>query len=271
MLLLAYAAYVDSGTRKRIASLTLALLLVTPLSVLAARWQWSRHLERDALNAAVVQAETTAPVPWHRLFNHCAPTSKCEWRRVIAVGTWQSEHTLLVRKQVVNGNVGFTVFTPFRTIDGITLFVLRGWVPTASASIAQAPSGQQRVILRVRTVRSSGEIQPSDLPPGQINFVDPSKMIRLVGDMDTNTSTTDGDAMSPNALVFVDSVVFELIEPVPDGLVALPWPELTSGPHVSYFVQWILIGLTGVVVYVRVFRSEVRLSRESGDDENGET
>lgn len=229
------------------AGLTVALILVTPLSIVAARWQWSRHLERDALNAAVVSAETTAPVPWQQLAQR-GVTAGAEWRRVTANGKWRTDQQWLVRKQVVDGEVGFTVLTPFITDDGATLAVLRGWVPSADAAIPPPPEGRVEVVLRLRLQHGDGEVRPADLPPGQINRVDPSML----------TQGARSDA------------VFELLDPVPDGLVALPWPELTSGPHVSYFVQWILIGLTGVVVYVRVFRSEMQLSREGDDAETPE-
>lgn len=231
---------VDRGTRQRIAGLTVALILVTPLSIVAARWQWSRHLERDALNAAVIHAETTKPVPWQQLAaRDVAPDA--EWRRVTATGKWRTDQQWLVRKQVVGGEVGFTVLTPFIADNGTTLAVLRGWVPSADAAVPPPPAGVVSVLLRVRLPHGDGAIRPSDLPAGQINRVDPRAL-------------TAGAS---------SGAVFELLDPVPGGLVTLPWPELTSGPHVSYFVQWILIGLTGVVVYVRVFRSEVRLARES--------
>lgn len=233
----------DRGTRQRLAGLTVALVLVTPLSVIAARWQWNRHLERDALNAAVIRAESTRPVDWTRLVQDGGVDTASEWRRVTATGTWVPSAQLLVRKQVVDGDVGFTVVTPLRTESGVTLYVLRGWVPSADVAVSTPPTGVVTVMLRVRLPHGDEPIRPDDLPPGQINRVDPATM---------GTSTVNA--------------VFELLEPVPKDLVALPWPELTSGPHLSYFVQWILIGLTGVVVYIRVFRSEVRLARDGGDD-----
>lgn len=249
---LAYAGAVDSGTRKRLASLTLALVLVTPLSVVAARWQWSRHLERDALNAAVLAAQQTAPVPVNAIGEGPGFGPAVQWRRVTAAGTWDASRQLLVRKQVVDGEVGFTVMTPFVADDGKWLFVLRGWVPSADTAIPAPPSGLQQVLLRIRSPHGDEPIRPSDLPPGQINRVDPMQLSELYQDDQTSVIVKD----SWNA-------VFELIDPVPAGLTPIPWPTLTEGPHVSYTIQWILIGLTGIIVYVRVFRSEWRISHES--------
>jgi cytochrome oxidase assembly protein ShyY1 len=231
---------VDRGTKQRIAGLTVALILVTPLSIVAARWQWSRHLEREALNAAVIWAERTKPTDWQQIAGREVGPS-AEWRRVTAVGKWRTDQQWLVRKQVVDGDVGFTVLTPFVADDGTTLAVLRGWVRSADDAIPAPPQGAVEIVLRVRLPHGEGAIAPSDLPAGQINRVDPRAL---------TAGATSG-------------AIFELLDPVPEGLVPLPWPELSSGPHVSYFVQWILIGLTGVVVYVRVFRSEVRLANQS--------
>ena len=238
---LTYAVGVDSGTRRRLLALTLALVLVTPLSVVAARWQWTRHLERDARNAAVTAAMAADPVPWQRLLaDGYSPTD--EWRRVQVRGTWEPNGQLLVRKQVVNRAVGFSVMTPLRAEDGTRFHVIRGWVSAADGPIPTAPAGEVTVVLRLRPVTGEGPMHPGDLPAGQVNRIVPAE---LAG---------DGRALP---------IVPELVDPVPEGLVAMPWPELSDGPHVSYTFQWILIGLTGIVVYVRVFRSEWRLSKEA--------
>ncbi len=221
----------------------MALVLVVPVSVVAARWQWHRHLERDAMNAAIIQSERTPPVPWQTL--ELSAARSAEWRRVTAHGEWLLDQQQLVRKSVVNGEVGFDVYTPFRDADGSILCVLRGWIPTADSTVPPpATSENATIVLRVRRATGTGPIRPSDLPSGQINRIDPK---------------AQGSAVP---------AVFELISPVPDGLVALPWPELTSGPHLSYFVQWILIGCTAVVVYFRVMVLEFRRPE---DDEIAES
>lgn len=233
----------DSGTRKRLASLTLALVLVTPLSVVAARWQWSRHLERDAQNQAVLNAERAQPVAWQRLLGD-GYSAADEWRRVSAIGRWQPGGQLLVRKQVVERAVGFTVMTPFITQDGTVLYVVRGWVRSSEDPIPATPAGDARIVLRIRAVTGEGPMGAADLPAGQVNRIDPADL-------------ASGAPFAP--------AIFELVDPVPEGLTALPWPELSDGPHVSYTVQWILIGLTGIVVYIRVFRSEWRISKGQAD------
>lgn len=242
--------------RRRLMSLTAALIVVLPLSVIAARWQWNRHVQRDALNAAVSQAERTAPIPW-RTLDGTTSAASLEWRQVTATGHWVPSRQLLVRRQVVDGDVGFSVLTPFDAVSEGTaeparLLVLRGWVPNTAqlSEVPVASTDTVTVTLRVREVHGEGVMRPSDLPAGQINFVDPEQF----------------DAAWWDGRESVDAV-FELLEPVPPGLTLLPWPTLSSGPHVSYFVQWILIGCTAVIVYVRVFRSELRLREQEEEAE----
>ena len=235
----------ERSMQRRIAGLTVALLFTVPLSVVAARWQWSRHLERDAMNAAVVASERTAPIAWQSLLRN-GYSSDLRWRQVSAHGQWLDEQ-LLVRKQVVNGNVGFTVLTPFKTDGGVVLYVQRGWVDESTSKPPAILKSALTVTLRIQAASSSRGPQPSDLPDGQINWIDPHTLASASG-----WETVDA--------------VFELVDPVDNGLVPLPWPQLTAGPHVSYTVQWVLIGITAVIVYIRVMWTEVVRRRPDEDE-----
>ena len=223
------------GTRKRIAGLTAALIVVVPLSVIAAKWQWSRHLARDARNAAVTAAMHTNPVSAATLLSDGYQAAD-EWRRVTLDGSWVDAEQLLVRKQTVEGKVGFTVLTPFKQVSGRLAYVLVGW--EADPQRVRLPAAPTQIVARLRPVTGDGPMRPADLPDGQINRVVPDELAGTV----------------PH-----DAVIFELVDPVPAGLTPIPLPELTDGPHVSYTGQWILIGLTAVVVYIRVVRRELHI------------
>lgn len=235
----------ERSMQRRIAGLTVALLFTVPLSAVAARWQWSRHLERDAMNAAVVASEQTAPIAWQSLLRN-GYSSDLRWRQVSAHGQWLDEQ-LLVRKQVVNGNVGFTVLTPFKTDGDVVLYVQRGWVDESTSKPPAISKSALTVTLRIQAASSSRGQQPSDLPDGQINWIDPYALASASG-----WETVDA--------------VFELVDPVDSGLVPLPWPQLTAGPHVSYTVQWVLIGITAIIVYIRVIWIEVVRRRQDEDE-----
>lgn len=227
--------------RRRLVALTVALIVVLPLSIVAARWQWTRHLERDTRNEQILASQaasvTTFPGPLGDGYQEAD-----RYRRVRVHGTFLFDEQLLVRKSVLDGNVGFHVMTPFLTDTGVRLYVIRGWSEQPPATNSVASSIPIDAVLRIDAVLPNGQMRPSDLPPGQINWIDPEQLAK-------------GRPFAP--------AVFDLVQPLDPNLIAIPGPETSSGPHVSYTFQWILIGLTAIVVYVRIMRRELQESREN--------
>lgn len=231
----------DSSIRRRVVALTLTVMLVLPLSVVAARWQWTRHLEREAMNVQIESVRTASVEPFPGALAD-GYQDRDRYRNVSAQGSFVFDEQQLVRKSVVNGAVGFNVMTPFLTHDGVILYVVRGWTAEAAVESIHASSVPMTVVLRIQAVQPNGDMKPKDLPPGEINWVDPDALAR-------------GRTHA--------SVVFELVDPIDPALVAIPAPITSSGPHLSYALQWMLIGITAVIVYVRLMRSEIQESREN--------
>lgn len=227
--------------RRRLTALTVALILVLPLSVLAARWQWSRHLEREARNTQISTAQASAPVAYPGPLADGYQDGD-RYRRVTAHGAFVFDEQLLVRKSVLDGTVGYNVMTPFLTDAGVRLYVIRGWSAEPPSVNVLASSVPMSVVLRIDSVFRNGVMRPADLPPGEINWIDPEALA----------------AGRPHA-----SALFDLMDPADPSLKMIPAPEISSGPHLSYTLQWILIGLTAVIVYVRVMRRELQESREN--------
>ncbi|MEY4347999.1 MAG: hypothetical protein RIS43_418 [Actinomycetota bacterium] len=220
---------------KRVIALTVALIVVTPLSVIAAQWQWNRHIERETRNNLIIQNAVADSVPWHQIAAQgVAPET--EWRTVTATGHFDVSRQKLWRKQPFNGEPGFIVITPFITKEGDELLVERGWVPAdgrnpAASADLQINAQEQDITLRIRQLTQNSEADPTDLPPGQTNS--PRTMM--------SNKTVDG--------------LFELISSqTTQRLTAIPLPELEAGPHLGYVGQWIIIGLSAIGVYITVMR-----------------
>ena len=228
-----------TSRRKRLLALTGTLLLVLPISAIAANWQWNRHLAREARNLQIAQADASEAIAYPGPLQDGYDDAD-RFRRLVVSGTWIPSEQLFVRKQVVNGSVGFGVVTPFMSDTGDVLFVQRGW--SAEPNADQPESTVVTITVRVQAVQPSGPMRPSDLPPGQVNWIDPTELA----------------AGKPHA-----DAVFDLIDPTDGTLVAIPAPEQSSGPHVGYTIHWILIGIAAVIIYVRLVRSEIY-----GVDEN---
>lgn len=219
--------------RKRILALTGTLLIVLPISAIAANWQWNRHLAREARNQQIELAASTLVTPYPGpLADGFQDTDR--YRKLTVTGSWLPDEELYVRKTVVNGSVGFGVMTPFRADTGEILFVQRGWndQPTSTAVAA----GPTRITVRIQAAQGDGPMRPADLPVGQINWIDPNEL----------------SASRPH-----DAATFELIEPSPADLVPLPAPTTSSGPHVGYTIHWMLIGIAAIIIYIRLLRSEI--------------
>ena len=220
---------------KRIIALSVALAIVAPISVVAARWQWNRHIERETRNnlitlnvqrpAADIASVVTASV-----------TAQQEWMSVSARGRFDPNKQKLWRKQPLNGEPGFIVITPFELITGQELLVARGWVaadgrnPTSSTSL-KIDAAEQTITVRIRLLPESSEPDPTDLPSGQ-----------------TNSPRT---MMSPQTIIGL----FELRDAAsPQTLTPIPLPQLEAGPHLGYVGQWIIICISAFVVYITVMR-----------------
>jgi cytochrome oxidase assembly protein ShyY1 len=236
--------------RKRILALTIALVIMTPLSAVAAKWQWNRHIERETRNALVT---TNAALPISQLedvLDGNTILSKNEWQRVEVVGHFDEEHQKLLRKQSLNGRPGFIVVTPFITNLNQRLLIERGWVagdgqiPDPATSLA-VDQEEQTITARIRILYGTAELDPKDLPPFQTNHI--------------------------STMLTADTVIayFELMDSASkEKLELLPWPELEAGPHLGYVGQWIIIGLSGIVVYIMVMRrlrEEYRSEHQASD------
>ena len=221
--------------KQRVIALTLALIVVTPLSAIAAQWQWNRHLERDARNELIVQNAVQDPVPVDGLVT-AAVTPNIEWRQVSISGHFEPSQQKLWRKQALYGEPGFIVITPFVGADGRRFLVKRGWVaadgkvPTPEVNLTVS-SQTQNIVVRARLLEKTSEPDPADLPAGQTN--NPATMLAK------NTVTG----------------LFELVSSdTAQTLTALDLPDRDAGPHVGYVGQWIIIGISAVGVYITVMR-----------------
>ena len=236
--------------RSQLVALTVAMLLMVPLTAIAARWQWNRYLERDVRNNLIVTNSHSNPVPAESLLSASTePKSGNEWAMVTAKGEYQQQDQKLWRRQPLNGAPGFIVVTPLVTESGLRVLVARGWVAAIGrdpdpASNLEITPGQHEVTGRIRLLSPGENTDPADLPDGV-----------------TNSPRTMLDPQTPIALI-------EMTNDDQDfALTLLPLPEISGGPHLGYVGQWILIGLGTIGVYIIV----VRRSREAAMKEKQET
>lgn len=112
-------------------------LLLIPCFVYLGYWQ----LDRAALKTELEQTFTNhlkAPIlPFSALFTTEDPeklAKKFRYRRVQVKGYFINQFTFFLDNQIVEGKVGYKVFTPFKPHDSPTLLLIdRGWVPIVNS------------------------------------------------------------------------------------------------------------------------------------------
>jgi cytochrome oxidase assembly protein ShyY1 len=137
-----------------------------------------------------------------------------------------------VRNRQLSGEVGFWQLVPLRTDDGFELLVVRGWVGSqseASAPLESPPIPDGEVTVTVR-MRPAEPVLDREIPAGQVHSVNPPQIEGILPE----TGST-----------MVTGAYGELVTEDPDGPrpAALPAPDTSLGPHLSYAFQWWIFAL----------------------------
>lgn len=223
-----------------------ALLGVAALSVLFAflgRWQWHRHLHRDAEQALVAANYAARPLPLQTLLPPAArgPAStlphRLEWRPAAVTGSYLTEQQVLVRNRPYEEQAGYEVVVPLRAGDGTVILVDRGWIPAGRTAlrpdaVPAAPSGPVRVVVRLRP---SEPVQDRRAPPGQVQSIAVAQLARSLPDPDRVIGAY-------GALVSESTPAADTPAP------ALP-PDFGIGINLAYAVQWWAFALTAYLLF----------------------
>lgn len=201
-------------------------LLVAALAavfVILGFWQLSRLRQREAHNEGI-RAQMRRP-PAESL------TQARTWQRVRLRGTFDAAAQVLVAGKALKDRPGSYVLTPLRTSSG-AVWVNRGWIPIEQASPPAPPAG----IVEVRGVLEPPEsplpFTPKESPPGTLKTVTRVDVPRLARQIPYPVISDWMLATSPTG-----------------GPEAVPLPELSQGPHLSYAIQWFLFAGVLLVGY----------------------
>jgi len=237
-------------------------LVVATACVLLGRWQWNRHVWRDAAIEVVRTNFAAPPVPLGEVLGSTDDVlgKADEWRTVEVVGRYDEDATVLLRNRPVGGTPSYHVLVPFVVEDasagtaaqpvgaGDVLVVDRGWVPTgADASttvdVPQPPAGTVVLTARLRlderpTTRSA--------PDGQVQAIASEQVLAAGG-------LTDATPYAAYAQRVAE-------DPAPAQVPgALPPPSTDPGSHLSYAFQWWAFAVLVLGAAVVVARREAAL------------
>lgn len=203
-------------------------------------WQLRRLAERETRNATTISNEQAPISPYEQVFTRVL-TDADQWQRVTATGSFDGDHQFVIRNRANGDDRGYEVVTPLRTAAGVVL-VSRGFIavppgtgiPTAGPA---PPAGEVTVVGYVRRNEQgrSGAVIPVDGSARLIN----------------------SDALQPAIGYPVANGYIAALDVTPGqsgGFVPVALPELSSGPHFWYAMQWFMfagIGVLGIVVFIR--------------------
>ena len=214
---------------------------------LLAPWQFHRSDERDGQNAALVRAVSTAPVPRGELVPRGAePDADAAWRQVVVTGSYQGGE-VLARLRSVDGSAASEVLTPFRTTDGETLLVDRGYVRPAGTvlpPVAPPPGGTVTLVAYQRPDETPTDRAPIDQAGyRQFYAIDAAQIAPVIG-----------APLSPGYL--------QLLPDQPGTLTAVPLPPPDPNPSYSYAWQWLIFGIMAIGGWFYFVRLEYRTRQE---------
>jgi cytochrome oxidase assembly protein ShyY1 len=223
-------------------------LVLATACVLLGLWQLDRNEQRQARNAAVQAGLNQDPVPIDDALAVGRPVDDAEqWRAVRVHGEFDANQ-LVLRLRPQGGQAGVHVVTPLITDSGAAVLVDRGFVATSGTQVPDLPPpplGPVDLVGRVRAGEDGGD-RTGDPASGMVRYV-------------------DLDVLSAALEYPLYGGWLELVDqdpPADESLALVPPPELESGPHLSYALQWFAFAVIGVGGFVFLVRAESRARRE---------
>jgi cytochrome oxidase assembly protein ShyY1 len=224
-------------------------LVLATAFVLLGLWQLDRNEQRQERNAAIQAGLNRPPAPMGDVLSVGEPVAAGEqWRTVHASGRYDGGGQLALRLRPQGGQAGIHVLTPLVTGSGAVVLVDRGFLAASGADVPELPappSGEVEVVGRVRSGEDGGE-RTGDPSTGMIRYV-------------------DLDVLAPVMTGPLYGGWLELAEqdpPPDDSLALVPPPELESGPHLSYAIQWFAFAVIGIGGFILLIRAEAKARRQ---------
>ncbi|GGC71614.1 SURF1 family protein [Hoyosella rhizosphaerae] len=216
-----------------------------------APWQLGKNAETERRNALIEQSVEATPVAVSDVLSENGELHPdMEWRRVTLRGEYLPESEVVVRLRSAESSPAFEVLTPFKVDDATTVLVNRGYVITERGTevpqFNPAPTGVVELEGRVR------------VPEGTLGRE------AIVGD-DGITQVYSINLTEISAITGLElpQTYVQLAPEQPGGLGVIGLPQLSSGPFLSYGLQWIAFGIMAPLGLLYFARAELRERRRN--------
>lgn len=238
---------------RRAVGLVLLAVVVSVTCVFLGRWQWHRHVDRDAAIRLVEQNYSAGPAPLDALLPATGATLDPDdvWRQATVTGTYDEDATVLLRNRPVDSQPGFHVLVPL-VLDagagfdaGTVLVVDRGWVAwdadaSSEVSVPAPPAGEVEVTVHLRPDEPAST---RSAPPGQVQAIHVDQVL-AAGDVDAPSFGGYGAAVAESPAAAT-------------ALGGLPMPSTDPGSHLSYAFQWWTFAVGSLAAFGWMARREL--------------
>ena len=237
------------GPKSIALSLTALLLIFSCFSL--TQWQWDRKLARDSANALIASNIDRVAAPAHNfLVIGKQPAPSVRWRHGVVTGVLGDPH--LMRNRYSKGVYGYGVMATLTDTQGERYWIDLGWIQ-AGLSATDTP----KVSLPTTQVTITGRVRGGDRldrpgPRGSLFGVSGEDFSAVARTINTARKSTDrggyleAESFTPNSSSL----------PTP-----IPTPEITSGPHAAYAIQWLIFGLLIAFGRFLLLREDIKSAR----------
>ena len=215
--------------------LTIILIIAIYAFINLSEWQFNRNDQRRALNQEITSALNKDQI---NILQVQDLNNLVEWQTVGITGKIETENVKFARNRYLDSSLGFWVIAPFKSGENQKVLINLGFLPV------NYQDRFDEISLPGQTIELKGWIRkiekhkntPSDYPELQISSISSENFMGEINKkyyIQINESSID-------------------LEPIS----YLPKPKLSSGPHFSYAIQWIIFAILLPVGWVILYRSE---------------
>lgn len=230
------STFVDTRMSSGRKSLLLLTVLVAAGCAGLGVWQLSRLAERQERNGLAL-AQRDLPVVD---LNRTSLPESVSYRRVTVSGTYDFDRELVIRGRLLRGNPGVQIVTPIHIAGSDTAVLInRGFVPTPDAGFPASSAGYREASTAdiagiAMAVPDESDGAPLDTPKGETwRRLDLTALrARYPYPIASYYVLIEADTLATRDHTIRGRVLPVRVEP----------PPLDDGPHLSYALQWFMIG-----------------------------
>ncbi|MGK0297538.1 MAG: surfeit locus 1 family protein [Gammaproteobacteria bacterium] len=223
----------------------MAAFLVMLVFLLLGFWQLERASYKETEFESYQLNASLDPVVLNEIEGMSLDVLNNQWRKVEVLGSYAVDITYLLDNQVVNGNAGYYVYSPFKFVNTEKwILINRGW-------IAGSPYRDQlpEIIAPERFLKLLGDLSsPKQMSlPRDAHEESFENGIKRVQNIDLETIRK---SLGYNIVPYV----IRLDQRSPSGYLR-NWPEPGSDKdmHLGYAFQWFLLAGTLVILYFSIY------------------